>query len=121
MILNDGSNTNYPKFKNIGDEVEGDFVAFDRDVPGKFGIENILRLVDEGSELHVRCPATLTRTLASNLRHLVPHARVKIKFTKTIPTNKGNPAKCFEVDVQPPNGDSHREESKTDQNDPLPF
>ena len=104
MKLSSGQ-TRYPKFTNVGDSVRGRFVRFQEAVPGKFGPENTLTLED-GDELQVRCPASLAKTLKNNLSVLQPGVMVMVTFVKSVPTNKGNPAKIFDVEVDPdPTGD----------------
>jgi len=97
------------KFERVGDKIEGEFVEYCPDVQGRFGDETTLHLRTEHGAKIVRCTSKLKAIIDENLQHFVPGARVKIKFTKEIPTDKGSPMKHYDVDVDPPTGDGPRE------------
>ena len=99
MKLSSGGKA-YPKFNAIGDTAQGTFVSFTEGMPGKFGPENVLLLLD-GDEQQIRCPASLTKTIKANIAEFKPGVLVKITFTKSVPTTKGNPAKIFDVELFP--------------------
>jgi hypothetical protein len=96
-----GSNVTYPKFEKIGDTVEGEFVSYEEGIPSKFGDENVLTLRNNGDKIVIRCKANLSHKfhVAMEKDQVRPGNRVTIKFTGTMPSNKGNPLKLFDVDV----------------------
>lgn len=104
----------FVKFEVVGDSCEGTFVEFNENVPSKFGNENQLILNAESGPKMIRCATKLTSIIKDNLEHFVPGAKVKIVFTKEVPTTKGNPMKDFDVDLTPP-------DASPDADPPIPF
>lgn len=97
MKLSSGG-TSYPKFNAPGDMAEGKFLSYTRGRAGKFGPENVL-LLEDGDQVSVRCPASLSKTIEKNESLLKPGVWVRVTHTKSVPTNKGNPAKIFDVEL----------------------
>jgi hypothetical protein len=97
-----GSNFVYPKFEKIGDSVSGEFVSYEECVASKFGDENILTLRNNGDKIVIRCKANLSRKFHGAMEQglVCPGNRVTITFTGTMPSNKGNPTKLFDVEVE---------------------
>jgi hypothetical protein len=89
----------FPKFQNIGDRYSGTFVEFIEDVQGRFGPETIVVLDDGGTQLRIRCPASLVRTLREHREKLRPGAKMTLVYEREVPSKKGNPAKIIEVDI----------------------
>lgn len=97
MKLSSGG-TSYPTFTTLGDEIEGDFVKFVEQEPGKFGPKDTLYLND-GDDLVVRCGTSLSRTIKANLGILKPGMRLRLTYARDVPTNKGNPMKIIDVEA----------------------
>jgi hypothetical protein len=63
----------------VGEVVQGGFVSFEADVPGKFGDEDVLTLEDaDGVALKGSCPAALSRVFRAN--QINPGTGIVIKY-----------------------------------------
>lgn len=91
---------NFFKFEAIGDSVAGDFVDFKTDIDGTFGKESHLVLKVDGANVTINCKTYLARSIAQNLA-AVTGKRLTVTYTRDEPTDKGNPMKVFDVDVEP--------------------
>lgn len=99
MKLTSSQPGNFFKFKELQDCVEGTFVSYTRNVPGRFGAENVLVLRDDHDrEVSVRCTANLARIIEENIGKLPGH-HLTITFVETRPTTKGSPLKLFDVEI----------------------
>ncbi len=97
---NGNTSTKYPKFKAIGDQVQGKFISFEESVKGKFGLEDQLILDTENGEVMINCPAHLARLIKSNLSEFSAGRSVlTIKYEKDKDIGKASPMKMFDVDV----------------------
>jgi hypothetical protein len=105
MKLKNSASTEFFKFAEIGDVVEGDFVSFTTGVDGRFGPEDILELTGEtGQRVSVRCPTSLSRTLSENRHLLLTDRHIRIEFTEERPSRHGTPMKLFDVDLDVEDG-----------------
>jgi hypothetical protein len=92
----------FAKFENIGDMYEGEFVEFNEQVPSKYGDEDQLILKGKNGPLMIRCTKKLTAIIKDNVEVITRGSWLKIKYIADIPTDKGNPMKDYEVDIEPP-------------------
>lgn len=92
----------FVKFRELGDKVSGRFVLLDPARATPFGPKTVLELQsEEFGQQEITCPTSLARILIDNRAKLLPGVVLTIEFVRTIPTTKGNPAKIFDVDIQP--------------------
>lgn len=101
-----GDQSKFPKFRAIGDTVQGDFVSFEEGVKGKYGLEDQLVVENDNGSMMISCPAHLSRVVKSNIEkgNIKEGATLTIKFANEKDIGKASKMKVFEVDVeeQPP-------------------
>jgi len=97
----DQADSMFVKFQEIGDSVEGEFVEYNEGVPSRYGEEDNLILRADSGPKQIRCTKKLKQIVEDNRELFVPGAWVKITYSADIPTDKGNPMKDYEVDVEP--------------------
>lgn len=96
----DQSSSKFPKFKEIGDTIVGNFVSFEESVKGKFGLEDQLILDGENGQVMINCPAHLARVIKSNLESIKDGDKLTVKYVSDKDIGKASPMKMFDVDVE---------------------
>jgi hypothetical protein len=88
----------------VGEVVQGGFVSFEADVPGKFGDEDVLTLEDaDGVALKGSCPAALSRVFRAN--QINPGTGITIKYLGQGRSKAGKPFHNYEVATSEEKGD----------------
>jgi hypothetical protein len=83
----------------VGEVVQGGFVSFEADVPGKFGDEDVLTLEDaDGVALKGSCPAALSRVFRAN-SNISPGTGIIIKYKGQGRSKAGKPFHNYEVET----------------------
>jgi hypothetical protein len=83
----------------VGEVVQGGFVSFEADVPGKFGDEDVLTLEDaDGVALKGSCPAALSRVFRAN--QINPGTGIVITYKGQARSKAGKPFHLYEVETK---------------------